>query len=129
MIRTMIHQAKAICFAVVSDDKSTMKLLPELEIDGTTTIGVRVGSEGQDDFDLYFSKETKLLRRTIGKHLCPDQKVHPFTEDTLDYKNFNGLKMATKKIRTVEGIGVFEECISEVEYIPTEKVPLVFKKP
>jgi hypothetical protein len=71
-------------------------LLPETTVANQRASGMRIQSQGHRDIDLYFDNKTGLLMKTQSK-LLPAGKPPIVLEKILsDYRDFDGLKLATK---------------------------------
>ena len=99
----------------------------ELELIGTRKLGesavtgVKVKRKGQRDVDLYFDKNTDLLKLAAYTIKAPelDDKDVPFEVYYLEYKEIDGAKLATKLEMKQDGKLFIEAKVSEMK--PIEK--------
>jgi hypothetical protein len=74
----------------------TLSPLPDTTVSDQPARGVRVQAKGHRDVDIYFNKESGLLAK-IESRLMPTGKPVIVLEQILsDYRDFDGLKLATK---------------------------------
>jgi hypothetical protein len=68
--------------------------LPEAQVNGKATVGVRVSQPGRPDVELYFDKVSHLLVKTSRK---TKEAGQPITKETVftDHKDFDGLWLPT----------------------------------
>jgi len=80
----------------------TLGTVPEIKVGGEPAVGIKVTSKGHSDSKLYFSKRSGLLvkiaRRSTEAGVMVD-KEYLFG----GYKEFDGVKLATKERTTVNG--------------------------
>jgi hypothetical protein len=107
----------------------TLTQLPGRKVDKEDCTGVRVRCAMREDIDLYFSDTTHLLRQVVTKRLGPDGKQYDMTETRSAYKKFDGCHIATKVVREIGTLPVFEESIDKAEAIPLNKIGGLFEKP
>jgi hypothetical protein len=74
----------------------TVSRLPEIVIDSKAATGIRVQSSGHRDIDLYFDNGTGLLAKTESRILQPDKPPIVLEKIVTNYRDFDGLKLATK---------------------------------
>jgi hypothetical protein len=89
----------------------TLSLLADQEVAKRAATGVRVQSKGHRDVDLYFDKESGLLVKIESRTLDQAKKELVLGQIQSEYKDFGGLKIATKftnydngKLRSIEDI-------------------------
>ena len=73
-----------------------MTLLPETTVAGQRAAGIRVQSKGHRDIDLYFDKTSGLVVKTESKILAPGKPPIVLEQILSNYRDFDGLKLATK---------------------------------
>jgi hypothetical protein len=100
----------------------------EEKVDGKPAAGVKVTAPDGKDFTLYFDKESglpvKLVARVVGF------QGNEFTQETTykDYKDFDGIKKATKVNTTRDGEDFIKSEITEFKVL--DKVdPKMFAEP
>jgi hypothetical protein len=115
--------------ALLKDKQVTFKSLGESKVDDKPAVGVKVSKAGHRDVSLYFDKDTGLLAKSKVK-VKDVERDQEFTQETLygAYKDFNGVKHATKQGTKRDGTPFLE--LEVVELKPVEKLePSVFAKP
>src|SRR4029079_11611179 len=73
-----------------------LSLLPETLVSGRPAVGIRVKSKGHRDIDLYFDKDTGLVVKTESRVLPPGKPPIVLEQILSGYRDFDGLKLATK---------------------------------
>jgi hypothetical protein len=100
----------------------------EEKVDGKPALGIHVVGPDGKEFTLYFDKESGLPVKLVAK--VPGFQGQESTQETIfrDYKDFDGLKKATRLERRRDGEKVLEQEITEFKVL--EKVPPeVFAEP
>lgn len=95
----------------------TLSPLPDQEIDKRPATGVRVQSQGHRDINLYFDKESGLLVKTESRILSPEKKELVLEQIFSDYKDFEGVKLATKFTKYENGRLDSVEEITEITFV------------
>jgi len=74
----------------------TLSSLGEVKVDGKPAIGIQASRKGYRDINLYFDSKTLLLVKT--EHRSKDEQGKEVTQTTYysEFKEFSGLKVATK---------------------------------
>jgi hypothetical protein len=76
--------------------------LPEAKVNGEPAAGVKVSSKGRPDVKLYFDKKSHLLVK--AERQAAEAGETALHEETYGgYKEFDGLKLPTKVMRSVGG--------------------------
>jgi hypothetical protein len=73
-----------------------MSLLPETSVSGQPAAGIRVRSKGHRNIDLYFDRSTGLVAKTESRILQADKHEIVLEKRLSNYRDFDGLKLATK---------------------------------
>ncbi len=73
-----------------------LSLLPETKVSDRPAVGVRVQSKGHRDVDLYFDKQTGLLVKSESRIALSGKRAIVLEQVSSDYRDFGGVKMATK---------------------------------
>jgi hypothetical protein len=73
-----------------------LSLLPDAVVSDEPARGVRVKSKGHRDVDLYFDRGTGLLVKSESRITPPDKPVIVLEQVSSNYRDFGGVKMATK---------------------------------
>jgi hypothetical protein len=100
----------------------------EKKVDGKQAVGIKVKPPKGKDFTIYFDKETGLPLQTVAEVMgfMGDE----FTQETTysDYKDFGGLKRATKVVSKRDGEKFIDTTITEFKVL--DKVdPKMFEEP
>jgi hypothetical protein len=107
------YRSKRVRFllALVKEAGFTLSLLDDQAVVKRPAKGIRVQAKGHRDIDLYFDKETGLLVKTESRVLDQAKKELVLEQIHSEYKDFGGLRMATKftnyengKLRSIEEI-------------------------
>ena len=101
---------------------------PEEKVDGKPAAGIKVTAPDGKDFTLYFDKETGLPAKLVAK--VSGFQGDEFTMETSfqDYKEFDGIKKATKTESKRDGQAFVKGEISEFKVL--DKVdPKIFSEP
>jgi hypothetical protein len=105
-----------------------LDVVGEEKVDGTPTTAVRVTGPDGKDFTLYFDKERGLPIKLNGRVV--DWQGQEFTQDTTfeEYKEFDGIKVATKSKSKKDGDRYVE--VDGMEFKRLDEVdPDTFAKP
>jgi len=100
----------------------------EQTIGGKPAVGIKVTGPDGKDFTVYFDKESGLPARVVAKVIGFDGQE--FTQETnvKDYKEFDGIKKATKSDSKRDGEEFVKAEISDVKFL--DKVdPKTFAEP
>jgi hypothetical protein len=81
---------------IVKEPGFELSLLPEVNVSDRPAVGVRVKSKGHRDIDVYFDKENGRLVKTESWVLPPGKPPVVLEQVFSDYRDFDGVKMATK---------------------------------
>jgi len=113
------HYVASLVPLAKASEKYKLTLPGEEEIEGEACVGVNVDSKGQRQTQLFFSKETELLKRTsyvvapeeLGGKEVVDSVLH------LNYKEVNGVQVSMTQKITRDG-KKFVECeMKKIEFI------------
>ena len=105
-----------------------LDLVGDEKVDGKPATAVRVTGPDGKDFTLYFDKMTDLPIKLNGRVV--DYEGKEFTQDSTfeDYKDFNGVKVATKSKSLKNGAKFVD--VDGVEFKPLDDVdPDTFAEP
>ncbi len=100
----------------------------EEKVDGKPAVGIKVTGPDQKDFTLYFDKESGLPVKLVAKVI--GFRGDEYTQETTykDYKDFDGIKKATKVDSKRDGEDFIKSEITEFKVL--EKVdPKTFSEP
>ena len=102
----------------------------EEKVDGKPAVGIRVTGPDQKDFTLYFDKESGLPVKEVAK-VAGFQGDEQSQETTYkDYKEFEGIKKATKVESKRDGEDFIKSEITEFKVLDKDKVdPKTFSEP
>jgi hypothetical protein len=70
--------------------------LPDATVSDKPTRGIRVKSKGHRDIDLYFDQGTGLLVKSESRITVPGKPAIVLEQISSNYRDFGGVKMATK---------------------------------
>jgi hypothetical protein len=113
----------------LNDKEMKLSPLGEMKIGDRAAVGVQASQKGKRDVNVYFDKETGLPLKceTTAPFFEGGQEV---TQEFLfeDYKEFEGVKVATKMLWKMDGKKYLTREIDEIK--PEEKIEdSVFDKP
>jgi hypothetical protein len=101
-----IHSVRVANMAALSDKAFKLSPMGESKVNGQDAIGVQVSHKDHRDVNLFFDKKSGLLVKseTRSKDLIGGNDQE-FTAETFyaDYKDFNGVKRATKQTLKRDG--------------------------
>lgn len=109
-------------------DAYKIEMVKEEPVDGKPAIGIKVTGPDKKDFTIYFDKESGLPVKVAGKVL--NFMMEEVAQETTlsGYKDFDGIKKATKSETKHNGEKVFESEITDFKVL--DKVdPKTFAKP
>src|SRR5262249_28364388 len=81
---------------LVREPDFELSLLPEITVAKQPAKGIRIKSKGHRDLDLYFDKSSGLVVKTESRILPADKPPIVLEQILSNYRDFDGLKMATK---------------------------------
>ncbi len=102
----------------------------EEKVDGKPAVGIKVTGPDQKDFTLYFDKESGLPVKLVAKVV--GFQGNEYTQETTykDYKDFDGIKKATKVESKRDGEDFIKSEITEFKVLDKDKVdPKTFSEP
>jgi hypothetical protein len=102
---------------LVKEPGFTFSLLPDQEVSERPATGIRVQKKGHRDIDLYFDKENGLLVKTESRILNPEKKELVLEQIFSEYKDFDGVKLATKFTKYENGKLQSIEEITEMTFV------------
>ena len=82
----------------LKDSKFKIKAVDDEKVEGKPAAGVKVTGPGGKDFAIYFDKKTGLPVKAVADEPDPESPGQEFTQENYysDYKDFGGIKRATK---------------------------------
>jgi hypothetical protein len=103
------------------DKAVEVSLVGEDKVDGRAVVGIRVASQGHNDINLFFDKETGLLTKFVHRTADP-LSGQQITEERIiqEYQDVDGLKVAKKALVNRDGKKFMEVEVLEVKL--TDKV-------
>ena len=102
----------------------------EEKVDDKPAVGIKVTGPDQKDFTLYFDKESGLPVKLVAKVV--GFQGDEYTQETTykDYKDFDGIKKATKVDSKRDGEDFIKSEITEFKVLDKDKVdPKTFSEP
>jgi hypothetical protein len=94
-----------------------LSLLADADVSNRPASGVRVQHNGHRDVDLYFDKENGRLVKTESRVTAPDKAPIVLEQVFSDYKDFDGVKLATKFTKYENGQLRSIEEITELTFV------------
>jgi hypothetical protein len=102
----------------------------EEKVDDKPAVGIRVTGPDQKDFTLYFDKESGLPVKQVAKVAGFQGDEHTQETTYKDYKEFDGIKKATKVESKRDGENFLKSEITEFKVLDKDKVdPKTFSEP
>jgi hypothetical protein len=101
----------------------------EAKVDGKPALGIKATGPDGKDFTIYFDKESGLPVKLVGRVIFRDEE---FTMETTykDYKEFDGIKKATKVESRRDGEDFIKTEIIEFKVLAKDKLdPKTFAEP
>jgi len=95
----------------------TLSPAGETTVNGKKAIGVKVTAKGVRDSTLFFDKESGLMVKSIRRMLDFTQKEVDAETIYSDFKEFDGVKVATKTLVQQDGKKFMEAQVSELKVI------------
>lgn len=102
---------------LLTDDGIELTMLGETKVADRLAIGVRVKSKGHRDVDVHFDKESGLLAKMESRIKSPDAREIVLEQVFSDYKEFDGLKLATKFTKFENGRQTSVEQFTDLEFV------------
>jgi hypothetical protein len=91
------HKQMASTLLPLKDPAMKLTMLGNVEINGTKTVGIQATREGYPDVLLYFdAKTTHLVKTEMNEENPVSKKARKVELFLSDYKEFDGMKMASK---------------------------------
>jgi hypothetical protein len=114
---------------VGEDKKLHFTYLGESQVNGRTTIGIKVSSKGHKDVCFYFDKERSLITKTDRR--TKNAKGQECTQETLvlDFQDVDGIKFNKRVVVNQDGQKQMEFEISSVKFFDKPMGNDVFAKP
>ena len=95
----------------------TLTTLAGRKVGGRTAAGVRVASKGHPDIDLFFDKESGLLVASRRQSLNAEGRDVTLETTYQDYKDFEGIKVATSLVLSHDGEKVMEGKVRDIRFL------------
>jgi hypothetical protein len=115
-LREEIYVVWLLTLVPLLDKGLDLQLLPEIKVEGRPAVGVKVGGKGHGEVTLYFDKESDLLvkvdrkRRETGKIVDKEYILS-------DFKEFEGVRVATKQVELLNGKKSTEVILVESHFL------------
>src|SRR5262249_32646991 len=126
--RSVYLQVIPMPLVPLKDKDFKVEAAGEEKVDGKPAVGLKVTGPDGKDFTIYFDKESGLPVKQVAK--VRGFMGEEFTQETTfaDYKDFDGIKKATKVVAKREGEKFLESQITEFKAL--DKVdPKTFAEP
>jgi hypothetical protein len=105
-----------------------LSVLGEAVVTDRPAVGVRVKLKGHRDVDVYFDKENDRLVKMESRIKAPDNREIVLEQVFSDYKDFDGLKLATTFTKYENGRQTSVEQFTDLEFVDRID-PKEFAKP
>jgi hypothetical protein len=126
---TFYHKQMDATLLPLRDKEVTLQLLGESKVDGHTVVGLKVSRKEFPEVRMYFDQKTKLLvkseRQVRGQ---ASSKTARFEQHYSDYREHNGVKLAHRTRRFVEGKDAGDVRITSFE-VRSDLGPALFLPP
>jgi hypothetical protein len=101
---------------LVTEKGYELTILPEIKVHDRPAVGIKVKAKGHKDVSLYFDKADGWLVKTVNPSF-DEMANKELTQEKLfsDYKDFGGIKHATKLVAYRDGTKVIEGELTETE--------------
>jgi hypothetical protein len=107
-----------------------LEAVGEEKVEDKPAVGVKVTGPDQKDFTLYFDKESGLPVKQLAKVVGFQGEEHSQETTYKDYKEFDGIKKATKVESKRDGENFIKSEITEFKVLDKDKVdPKTFSEP
>jgi hypothetical protein len=115
--RQLLLQIVPTRLVVLKEKGYKLEAADEQKVDDRPAAGIKVTSADGKDFTIYFDKETGLPARTVAKVIGFDGQE--FTQETTykDYKEFDGIKKATKSESKRDGEAFIKSEVTEFKVL------------
>jgi hypothetical protein len=102
---------------LVTEKGIELSVLGESQVADRPAVRVGVKSKGHRDIDIFFDKESGLLVKTESHVIGPDKQQKVLEQVFSDYKDFDGLKLATTFTKYENGRQTSVEQITELKFV------------
>jgi hypothetical protein len=113
---------------LLTDEGIQLSLLGESVVADRPAQGIRVKSKGHRDVDVYFDKESGRLAKMESRVKSPDNHDIVLEQVFSDYKEFDGVKLATTFTKYENGRQTSVERIVDLKFVD-EIDPNLFARP
>jgi hypothetical protein len=126
--RTIYLQVIPVTLLPLKTKAFKLEAAPEDKVDGKPAVAIKVTGPDKKDFTIYFDKESGLPVRMTAKVIGFGGEEHDQDTTFTDYKDFNGIKKATKVASKHDGEDFIKSEITEFKVL--DKVePKTFAQP
>jgi hypothetical protein len=102
---------------LLTDERIELSMLGESVVADRPAQGIRVTSKGHRDVDVYFDKETGWLAKMESRVKSPDNRDIVLEQVFSDYKEFDGVKLATTFTKYENGRQTSVERIVDIKFV------------
>jgi hypothetical protein len=103
---------------LLKDKAFTLAPLGEVKVNGKPALGVKVTAKDQRDIDLYFDKETGLVTKVSRQGFDTNTMKEVMHEMIFsDFKDFDGVKHATKIVMNNDGKKLLDLEVTEYKVV------------
>lgn len=110
-------QVLPIKLVVLKDKAYKLEAAGEQKIGDKPAVGIKVTCPGGKDMTIYFDKESGLPVRTVAKVLGFDGQEFTMETTLSDYKDFDGIKRATKAESKRDGEAFIKSEVSDFKVL------------
>jgi hypothetical protein len=116
--KNSLHAARVAMLTPLLDDKSfTLTVLGEVRVKDKPAVGVKVSSKDHQDIDLYFDETSGLVVKIMREVRGEGGRLVMEERYLSDFKDFGGLKRATKIYAELAGEKYSEGEVVEVKFL------------
>lgn len=128
-LKTSLYREYVTRLVPLKDKSFALSSLGEVKIDDKDAVGLQVTKQGYPDMNLYFDKTTHLLVKAEYRAVEPSMKQEVDQVRRLsDYKEFGGIRLATKIVLDNAGKRFAELEITELRVVEKHDAA-IFGKP
>jgi hypothetical protein len=113
---------------LLTEEGVELSVIGESVVAGRPAIGVLVNSKGHRDVEIFFDNESGRLVKIASRIKSPDQRELVLDQVFSDYKDFDGLMLATTFTKFENGRQISIEQITDLKFVDTID-PKEFAKP
>lgn len=116
--RMIYLSAVPVTLLPLKGDSFKLEAAGDDKVDDKPAIAIKVTAPDKKDFKLYFDKESGLPVRLVGKVVGFDGSEFMMETTLSAYKEFDGVKKATKIVSKRDGEKFFDQEVTEFKVLP-----------